>query len=197
MKFQAPRDVAFRCSCGTIRGTLRGVAPSTGSHAVCYCADCRAAEVFSGQPDPAPDPVGLFQTSPDRVSFRQGHDQLAVFAFGPKNLLRWHAKCCGSIMFNTMRNPKVSFASIRTNLLEDQESLGPVIASAFIATASGKPTHKGLHRFIWGAFQRIVGARLSGRWKDTPFFNTDTLEPVRPVQVVDKAKRAQILASLR
>ncbi len=189
-----PRDVVFSCSCGTIKGVLRGVSPAAGTHAECYCSDCRAAEVYTGQPDPSPAPVGLFQTTPDLVSFTQGYEKLAVFSFGRKNLLRWHASCCGSILFNTVRNPKIAFASIRTNLLQDTAAIGPSVASAFIPTPSGKPKHKGLGRFVMQAVPRITAARLSGRWKQTPFFDLETLEPVRPVQIVDRAKRAQIHA---
>lgn len=195
--FKAPRDVSFSCSCGAIKGTVRGVSRSTGSHAVCHCADCRAAEVFLGQPDPAPKPVSIYQTSPDRIVFDEGYDKLAVFSFGEKNVLRWHASCCGSPLCNTVRNPKISFASMRTNRMHDQDAIGPVIASGHIPTTTDKPRHEGMPRFIWAIFSRIIAARISGRWKQTPFFDSETLKPVREVQIVDKAKRAAIKASLR
>ena len=194
--FKAPRDVTFRCSCGSVQGTLRGVSTSTGSHIACFCADCRAAEVFAGQPDPAPEPVTYFQTTPDRVRFDAGFDKLAVFSFGPKNLLRWQASCCGSPLFNTLRNPKIAFASIRTNTLDDQTAMGPVRATAFIPNPAGTPKHKGMGRIVWALFSRIAAARITGRWKQTPFFDPETLAPVREVQVVDKDVRAEIKASL-
>jgi len=192
---KAPRDVPFSCRCGQIKGTLRGAAPSTGTHLECFCADCRAAEVYVGQPD-TPS-VTLFQTSADRFDIEQGQDQLAVFSFGEKNLLRWHASCCGSIMFNTLRNPKMGFASIRVPLLADQDAIGPVITKAFIKTASGKSKHHGMARFVYGILLRMAAVRLSGSWKQTPFFNMATLTPVREVQVVAKEDRARITENLR
>ncbi|MCX8224641.1 MAG: DUF6151 family protein [Sulfitobacter sp.] len=193
--FKTPRDVPFRCSCGTITGTLRGASPAIGNHTECFCKDCRAAEVYSGQPD-TPS-VKIFQTTPDRIVFDQGADQLAVFSFGETNLLRWHASCCGSVIGNTLRNPKIAFVGIRTTLLTDPDTIGPVTTKAFLQTANGKSQHKGMARFVWGVFTRMAAARVTGRWKDTPFFNTETLKPVRDVQVVPKAKRAEITAQLR
>ena len=106
----APRDLPFACACGTVKGTLRGVTPARGSHAQCHCIDCRAAEVYLDQPDPAPRAIQLFQTTPDRFHFDQGFDKLSVFSFGETNLLRWYASCCGTPMFNTLRKPKLAFA---------------------------------------------------------------------------------------
>lgn len=192
--FKAPRDVPFSCSCGTVTGTLRGASPAIGNHLECFCKDCRAAEVYSGQPD-TPS-VALFQTTPDRIVFDQGADQLAVFSFGENNILRWHTKCCGSVIGNTLRNPKIAFSSIRVALLSQPDALGRVTTMAFYKTVKGKPQHKGMARFVWGVFGRVAAARVTGRWKDTPFFDTDTLKPVSAVHVVPKAERAEITARL-
>jgi len=195
--FKTPRDVPFSCSCGTIKGTLRGASPRTGTHAVCHCIDCRAAELYEG--NEVPQTVSLFQTSPDRISFEQGQDQIGVFSFGEKNILRWYATCCGSILCNTLRNPKIAFTSIRISLLsvDDADVVGPVVAQAFIPTPSGKPRHSGLPRFIWQAFGRIAGARISGKWRDNPLFDTETLEPITPVQIVPAIERRALLERLR
>jgi hypothetical protein len=120
-------------------------------------------------------------------------DHLAVFSFGERNILRWYADCCGSILFNTIRSPKIAFASIRTDRLSDTDAIGPVIAEAFVTGKDGKQRHKGLSRFIFGLVTRIAAARLSGSWKDTPFFDAATLKPIRPVHVVPPSERRAIL----
>ncbi|MFT6089182.1 DUF6151 family protein [Sulfitobacter sp.] len=193
--FKKPKDVAFRCACGTVTGTLLGASPAVGNHLECFCKDCRAAEVFSGQPDTTS--VAMFQTTPDRIKFDQGLDQLAVFSFGEKNILRWHATCCGSVIGNTLRNPKIAFSSIRTSVLVDTDAIGPVTTKAFLQQPGEKPRHKGMSRFVWGVLSRGIAARMTGRWKDTAFFDADTLAPVREVHVVPKAKRSEIGARLR
>jgi hypothetical protein len=189
----AARDIAFSCTCGTLKGTLRGAHPRSGTHAECYCVDCRAAEIHLGQPDPAPGPVGIFQTTPDRIDVNEGQDKLAVMSFGDKNLLRWYASCCGAPLFNTMRNPKFAFVGIRTNRLDGTAPLGPVVGRGFIPVKGGKPKHEGLRHLILGMASRVIGARLSGRWKQTPFFDTQTLMPLHDVQVLPKGTRASLL----
>jgi len=193
----APRDLPFACNCGTIKGTLRGVTPARGSHARCHCIDCRAAEVYLNQPDPAPQAVQLFQTTPDRFDFDQGFDQLGVFSFGDKNLLRWYATCCGTPMFNTLRKPKLAFASIMTSALSDPAALGPIVGTGYIPTSSGKTRNEGLPRLIWGALSRAAAAKITGRWKTNPFIDPDTATPNRPVKIVPHDQRQAILDALR
>ncbi|KIN61642.1 GFA domain containing protein [Sulfitobacter noctilucae] len=167
--------------------------PDTGTHAECYCSSCRAAEVFVGQPDPAPDPVGIFQTSADALRIDGGHDHLSVFSFGETNLLRWYASCCGTPMFNTMRNPKMGFVGIRTTCLADTEALGPVLGTGFITADDGKQTHRGLRLIVWRMFKRIARSRLTGSWAKSPLFDKATRKPVKPVKVVTAAERRALI----
>ncbi|WP_299691062.1 DUF6151 family protein [uncultured Tateyamaria sp.] len=184
----AGADLKFACNCNTLRGTLVGAGPGTGTRVECFCHDCRAAEVYAGQPDPAPGAVQLYQTTPFRVRIDAGADQLAPFAFSEKGPLRWQARCCGATMFLTARSPKLSFTSFRTDRLADSDALGPVRARAFVRKPNGKRGHEGLAGFIAGFAARAIGARVSGRWKDTPFFDPDG-RPVAEVHLVSKAER--------
>ncbi|WP_415920006.1 DUF6151 family protein [Tateyamaria sp. SN6-1] len=181
-------DLSFACDCKKLRGTLKGVSARNGTRAECFCHDCRAAEVFAGQPDPAPGPVQLYQTVPFRVQIDAGADQLAPFAFGEKGPLRWQARCCGATMFLTARAPKLSFTSFRTDRLEDPDALGPPVARAFVRKANGKRGHEGLAQFISGFAARSLSARITGRWKQTPFFKDDGT-PVAPIYHVSQAER--------
>lgn len=189
----APRDIAFKCSCGGLTGTLRGVTPQSGTHAVCFCTSCRAGEVYGGQPDPEPAPVRIFQTTPDLVQIVSGAEHLGVFSFGEKNLLRWQATCCGTPLFNTMRSAKMAFVGIRTNCLADTAPLGPVVARGFVPKQNGKMRHEGLHIMIWRMVKRSTVARLSGRWKNNLFFDATTGNPARPVTVVSDEERRALL----
>ncbi len=184
----AGADPKFACDCNTLRGTLVGAGPANGTRAECFCHDCRAAEVYAGQPDPAPGAVQLYQTVPRRVRIDAGADQLAPFSFSETGMLRWQARCCGATMFLTARSPKLSFTSFRTDRLEDPDALGPVVARAFVRKANGKRGHEGLPRFLFGFATRALGARLTGRWKDTPFFDSDG-NPVADVHIVTQAER--------
>jgi hypothetical protein len=35
----------------------------------------------------------------------------------------------------------------------------------------------------------MAKARLSGRWRDTPFFDASTLEPVVPAEILSREER--------
>ena len=189
---QATPDLAFACDCGILRGRLVGATPSNGNRVDCYCNSCRDAELFAGQPDPAPGPVELYQSHPKRVKFDAGLDQLAVFSFSDQGILRWQAKCCGATLFNTLRKPKVAFATIRTDRLEDPSVLGPVRTRAFVKMPDGKTRNEGFARAVIKLITNALPSRLTGGWKETPFFDIDTLEPVREVYVVSKAERAAL-----
>ncbi|WP_299742857.1 DUF6151 family protein [uncultured Tateyamaria sp.] len=185
----AGADLPFACDCGTLRGTLLGVSPTNGTRVECYCHDCRATELYAGQPDPAPGGVQLYQTVPDRVRFDAGKDQLAVFSLSDKGLLQWQARCCGAILFKTMRTPKMPFASFRTDRLEDDSALGPVVARAFVRKPNGKRGNEGGLKFMFGFAKRALSRRITGLWKQTPFFNADGT-PVRNIHVVSDKERA-------
>ena len=191
----APQDTPFACSCGKLGGVLLAVDPNQGTHAECHCTSCRCGEIYCGQPDPAPDPVGIFQTSADKVRIDRGQEHLAVFSFGETNLLRWYADCCGSPMFNTLRNPKLGFAGVRTSCLADTAPLGPIVATGFIPTENGKQKHRGLPVMVWRTLRRMTGDRLSGRWKNGPFFDSTTLQPIRPVKIVSAEERRGLIKS--
>lgn len=185
-------DIPFACSCKTLRGTLIDVSRASGTRIECFCTDCRAAEVFAGQTDPAPGAVQLYQTTPDKVRIDAGADQLAVFSFSPKGLLRWQAKCCGTVLFNTVRTAKVPFASLRTDCLEDDSVLGPVVAQAFVRKSDGKQGHKGGGKLLMAMFTRVLPCLISGRWKQTPFFDVESGKPSRDVRLVSKEERAAL-----
>lgn len=187
----AGADLPFACDCGKLRGTLLGVSPTNGTRAECFCHDCRAAELYAGQPDPAPGGVQVYQTVPDRVRFDAGEDQLTVFSLSEKGLLQWQARCCGAILFKTVRTPKLAFASFRTDRLEDDSPLGPIVARAFVRKPNGKRGHEGGLLFMFRFAKRVLWRRITGLWKQTPFFNADGT-PVRDIHLVPEAERARL-----
>jgi len=129
----AETDLPFSCSCSTVTGNLVGVSPANGNRVNCYCGDCRAAEAFVSPTQTIPaGPVELYQTTPSRIRLDTGADHLAAFSLSPKGVLRWYADCCGTMLFNTLRNPKIAFAAVFTQALADATPLGPVRSRANI-----------------------------------------------------------------
>ncbi|MFL4471948.1 DUF6151 family protein [Tateyamaria armeniaca] len=184
-------DLPFKCDCGQVHGVLRGVSPENGNRIDCYCNDCRAAVTFASPDGTVPDaPVHLYQTTPDRIRFDAGQDQLAVFSLSPKGILRWHARCCGAMLFNTLRKPKIAFAAFFMDRTPDATPLGPVKTRANIQKDDGTSRSEGLGHAIRSLLRHAVPARITGTWKNTPFFDPDTLEPTSEIYVLTKDERA-------
>ncbi len=192
----AGADLPFACSCGTLSGKLVGVSHANGNRLECYCGDCRAAEAFASPTRAIPDgPVQLYQTTPARIRIDEGADQLAVFSLSPKGVLRWHAKCCGTMLFNTLRNPKVAFVAVFTDAVADANTLGPVQSRANIQNGDGTSRNEGFGRMLRSIARGAVPARITGSWKNTPFFDPDTIEPVSEIYVLNKEERAAVTPS--
>ncbi len=186
-------DIPIRCSCGQLKGVLKDVTRSKGSHAQCFCSSCRAAELHLGQADPAPGPIDVFQTNPHRVQLTEGTEHLAVFAYDGSNLRRWYASCCGTPMFNTFKSPRIPFVGIRTSCLPEKDALGPIIAQGSIPTPDGKERHQGVPKLVWRLMKRVLADRLTGRWKQTPLFDIATGKLTREVTVLPKGTRQKLL----
>ncbi|SLN19624.1 DUF6151 family protein [Roseisalinus antarcticus] len=184
------KTIAFACTCGALRGHLVDISPAAGTRALCHCADCRAAEIHASGHDPAPDPVELFQTTPDRLKIDAGAEHLAAFFLRKPSFLRWYANCCGATLFNSPARPTISSLSMQVSRLADAAPLGPVTAEAFVPGAGGKTSHKGLLKFIAAAMMRIAAARISGRWRQTPLFDAKG----QPVAVPERLTEAELAA---
>ncbi|WP_299415106.1 DUF6151 family protein [uncultured Sulfitobacter sp.] len=185
-------DVPFSCKCGEIKGTLHGASPTTGNHVRCYCAACRAAVLYTTGHDPEDRGVELYQTTPDKISFQHGRGNLAVFSFNPEKLLRYRASCCGVPMFTMLPTPKFAMAGMMTNLLADTSAIGPVAMEAFVPQPDGTSKHTSVVRLYGGTMWRALIARITGRWKQTSFFDITTCKPVSEVYVPTAQEREKL-----
>lgn len=185
-------DVPFSCKCGEMKGTLHGATPASGNHVRCYCSACRSAVLYTTGKDVEDRGVELYQTTPDKISFQQGQGNLAVFAFNPKKLLRYRASCCGVLMFTMLPTPKFALAGMMTDLLQDTSAIGPVASEAFIPQADGKSKHSSILRLYGGTIWRALVARVTGRWKQTPFFDIETGKPISAVYIPTQEERKSL-----
>jgi hypothetical protein len=185
-------DVPFSCECGDVKGTLHGASPSKGNHVRCYCNACRAAVLYTTGKDVGSNGVELFQTTPDKISFQKGQENLSAFSFNPTKLLRFRASCCGVPMFTMLPTPKFALAGMMTDLLDDKAAIGPVASEAFIPQSDGSAKHSSKLRLYGGTIWRALVARVTGRWKQTPFFDVATGKPVTEIYVPTAEERANL-----
>jgi len=185
-------SIAFSCNCGQVQGHIAPATARSGTHAICHCRDCRAADLYLDQPDPNPAGVDLFLTTPDTVHVEAGADRLAVLRLGPKGPLRWYASCCKAPLFTTLPRPGIPFVSVRLERLQDSTPLGPVLAHSHVSQPDGTTKHKGAGVLAWRLLTRMGAARLSGRWRQTPFCDPQTGIPTAPVHILNKQERAAL-----
>lgn len=177
---------AISCDCGRLTGALSEQA--VVNRCVCYCADCQAFARFLKRENEILDGLGgtdVIQTAQANVTFGEGKENLACMRLTPRGLLRWYAKCCNTPIGNTPADFRVSFVGLVHNCLERggrslDEAFGPVRTHAYPAHARGEPRPKtsGMAKGIARAVGQILKARLTGRYKQTPFFSAQSGAPV-------------------
>lgn len=183
---------SFSCQCGTVNGAVSNATPAQGNHVCCFCASCRAAALYCGADIAPTDGVALFQVMPEQITLTAGQDQISPFAFGPRNLLRWRAECCGVQLFSSPRNPKMPLVGVIAERLDDPGLIGPVKSRAFVPKKDGKTGHENTPALL-RVIGRMLLTRLSGRWRQTPLFDVDSLTPVKPVILISKTEKATLL----
>lgn len=184
-------DLPFACKCGKVTGKVRDT-DRAGLRIECFCDSCRAAANIC---DPARDvdaPVPLFLSYPDKYDV-SGADLLEPFAFGPKNITRWRTTCCGTRLFSTQPNAKLAFASLAMEQADPNVNVGPVRSRAFVPQPDGKTKHENGLAMV-GLILGVLVRRITGKWRQTPFFDTANLTPIAPVKLYSKAEKHAALA---
>ncbi len=190
MSGTAAKELSFSCDCGALSGRITERGVKSGTHVVCFCHDCRAAQLYFKQPDPAPGPVDIFQMAPEEIEINRGAEHLAVMQLSPKGMLRWYAKCCNAPLATTPLTPKFPFAGVIVKRIPDNNSLSPITTRGFVPGPDGKQSHEKIRYAAMGLLKRVLKSRLSGSWKKTPFFDSETGTPVAPPTILTKEERA-------
>ncbi len=181
----------WRCDCGKMRARI-GL--SKGTHIVCACKDCQAQARHLGRGDRL-DPRGgtdLLLTTVDRVELLEGREHLRSLRLTKKGPIRWYAGCCGTPFVNSAGTRGVPHAGVITWNLTPQEALPP-LAARMMDKGAPKSGGVAVVGAIVGHLSHVLGARLSGRHKTTPFFDAEGSPVVQPVWLSDAERRAAYL----
>ncbi|WP_171240548.1 DUF6151 family protein [Ruegeria sp. HKCCA5491] len=184
------KDFAFSCNCGALRGAITAAGAKSATHTVCFCHDCRAAQLYFGQPDPAPGPVEVLQMLPEEIRIDGGAEHLALMQLSPKGMLRWYASCCNAPLAVTTRTPKFPFAGFIVKRIADPSGLGPITTRGFVPQPDGKQSHEKLGPAVKGLISRVLKSRISGSWKNSVFFDPNTRQPVATPVILSQSERA-------
>ncbi|WP_036488830.1 DUF6151 family protein [Myxosarcina sp. GI1] len=169
---------SISCSCGKLQGQIKNV--NNINRCVCYCTDCQAFARYLKKGGEVLDEQGgtsIVQTIPANVVFDRGTENLACIRLTDRGLLRWYAACCHTPIGNTLPDVKFSFVGLvhsclgsDLNLLD--ETFGSIKMYLYTADALGenKPKSRGTFLGTLRILGMIFKARLTGAYKNTPFF---------------------------
>jgi hypothetical protein len=193
----------LQCQCGEVKGY---VIPSKAQRVVCYCKDCQAFARYLKREKEILDVNGgsdIVQTLPMNVVFTEGTRKLACMRLSDKGLLRWYADCCKTPIGNTAADSKFSFIGLIHNCLETagksvDASFGPIKARIHTQSATGnpKPRTEGALAAIFNIVGRLIGARISGNYKRTPFFDINRATPIVTPVVLTHAERVKLISTM-
>jgi hypothetical protein len=191
----------LRCRCGTVQGHVTEPQRVT-ARGVCYCKDCQAYAHFLGRAEDVLDVHGgtdVIAIHPQHVVLTQGLDALACMALSPRGLLRWYASCCRTPIGNTSRNAKTAYVGLVHTSLDGagvpiERSFGPVTMrlNADSASSPVPERSRGALHSMARLVGTLLGARLNGSYKRSPFFDAASGMPVRAPHVLTKAEREQV-----
>jgi hypothetical protein len=187
------------CRCGAVRAIAHGVAPSAGNHCVCLCDDCQAFAKFLGRAGDVLDPNGgtdIFQLSQACIEITQGSERIACVRLSQKGLARWYASCCNTPIGNTLATPGVPFIGLIRAFIPEPagDALGPIRTRVFRQFAVGDrdaipPNDQPQWRMLLRMMRLVLGWRVRGDHKRSPFFDAATSVPLATPQVLSKAER--------
>ncbi len=194
------------CECGEIVGHVANVSPKTVNRAKCYCRDCQAA-AFLGDANKVLDEHGgtqVCQTIPALVSFEQGIEKLQCIRLSKNGLMRWRSSCCNTPIANTLRDHKFAFVGvIHTGIThpamgeERDKLLGPCVFNVNTQTAINGPIKQvGVKRTIFKVLSGVMKAKLTGSYKQNPFFDSSTGDPIVEPRILSKEERAALYEQL-
>jgi hypothetical protein len=176
----------FQCHCGVVRGEVdcRG----THNRIICYCTDCQAFGRFFGPSAAVLDGQGgteIVQVAQSKLHFTQGEDQLLALRLSETGMIRWYAGCCKTAIGNTMPSPGGAFIGLIHCCLDRSQvtaDFGSKIALLETETARGspKPVAHGLFGVISRFFWLMLTERVSGRYRQSPFFEPTGLPIIQP-----------------
>ena len=200
----------IRCKCGTVRA-LADIRDHHARRAVCYCRDCRMFAYFLAQADKILDRHGgteVVQMSQARLRFEAGRERLACLRLTPRGLLRWYAACCDTPIGNVTANRHIPYLGLVHACLDygatgstPESLLGPIDCRVHAHDPEVRQRYTDAHAGIpvgtlVRVASRVLGWRLRGDHRQSPFFDPDSGAPIVQPRVLSAKERASLAAQV-
>lgn len=189
--------IQLSCDCGSVKGQLTEISPTTGNRIVCYCKDCQAFAEFLGKEAEILDPHGgsdIYQSPQAHIHITEGHEHIGRMRLSEKGLNRWYTTCCKSPIGNTMGAGSPFMGVLRYAMRDNVSALRNLDGYVFFDGAKGElPAEIRKIGFSWGKIARIVGLlvkwKVKGLNKPSAFFKPDGT-PVADATIYNRSKEA-------
>ena len=161
----------LQCGCGAVKGSLN--LGTNVNRVICYCRDCQAFAHYLKGAGRILDQHGgtnVIQVSPYRLQFVEGIEQLRCVQLTKSGMYRWFTNCCNTPVGNTLPNFRWSFIGMTHSIIKVpagtnlDDYVGPIRKHVNTSSAKGDLNVDS---------SQMLGLRLSGRYRQTPFFNAD------------------------
>ena len=201
-------EASLSCECGKLKGRLARVTPNSVNRILCYCDDCQAFAHYLVNADAILDPRGgsdISQMAPDHVQITEGREHMACMLMSEKGIYRWYAACCNTPIGNTGGYGMPFLGMVHAMVIPQEQSdslFGPVKGA--VQTKYAKPVgeandedDKGFPLSTLFRFAKIIlGAKLSGAQKRSPFFDSETKAPSVAPTVLTPEERQALLSRI-
>lgn len=198
------QDVNVKCQCGKVTGVIRGLSVAGSNHVQCPCSACQAYAHFLGRADDMMDEQGytnIFQIDPATLELHTGHEHLACMKVTAKGPLRWYADCCKTPIGNTLPKGGIPFVGILPIFCGYKGTAPEVVA--LVGPVRGVPFEKPpipfgqklrTMRMMAHLSFLMLRWRLRGGKSWKPFFDRETLKPIRKPYVLSDEEREALYA---
>lgn len=200
------KNAELQCRCGKVRGVVRNLSRGSTNHVLCSCDGCQSYAHFLGRADDMLDDHGasnIFQMNPKDFEIAEGLDHVACMRVTPDGPLRWYTACCNTPLGNSFPRGGIPFLGVLPICIGHKGTSEEVVT--LVGPVRGHVNQRGpvpfgekLGNFFMLArlLAKTMAWRVTGGRSYKPFFDADTMKPIRKPLVISDEERAALEAKV-
>jgi hypothetical protein len=173
------------------------------------CIDCQTFAHYLDADKRVLDEHGgteIYQTSPSKITFTKGNENIKCLRLSPKGTTRWYTSCCNTPIANTISLEK-DFAGVISEIIDfdkaqstKDQAIGPVKYQIMAKYAHGVPPKGSSQGFpktlVFKIMFKLMYGKITKNYLPNPFFDENTGLPLSEPTIVDKDKRRAIKSKI-
>lgn len=196
----------IQCECGKFKAEIKNFPQNTAGRCVCYCDDCQTYLHFLGKANLLDSAGGseIIPVYPSDFKILQGQEVLSCVRLSSKGLFRWYTSCCKTPIGNVLpKFPWVGTLNRAYSIKEPnylEKTLGNIKSRIYGKYARGTPpkdTSQTMNfKNVKVVLPFVVKGFLTGKAKNSPFFEKDGVTPITVPKVLTPEERNQIRGTI-